>query len=683
MEAAASEDLTEGWVLKRKSALKNWKRRWLVLRGAELVYYDDADKGSVCGVVRLDKSSTADISKTFVRKSWQLSVSAVDKRMTFELENENDRNKWLLAINAAIAELSEDGPDDTECVGEADVSHGPVEADQILHSGWLAKKGARMKTWRKRWVVLTKHGALHYYEDSRMLKAKGYMEFEESVRLYTTRLSEYRNYRFCVSTISRTLELSASSLEERSMWLSCCSQVASKVSALSDFIGIVETHADFRHLRSWEESILRVADRTNEPNGIKSHFASYKKWLETFEHAKFKRMEAASAAKQARIEKDMSTPAVSSGQEETTGLKKSSMDRIKERIIQSLISDITQSSSKKICKLVAEGMHEVVSMCAQTLGSSGLDHANPGVASTGPLNSELISNIEADASVKCELIGVLNALGALFLTYRFDEPSQFSRVKFSRHLVINRLESHLCAAMTALETMETRDLSDHDSSGVMIQGFHDDTASVATCPDSGPNNLVAAAATCPSHCANMKLQLILRDLFSNAFKNNASVAVDVSNTFMVSSPSVAGFSGLAGELISVMQSAIQNFMSSKLKEIEAMLVDYLTELVEPLAAGPSCAVGGRMEGALTARALEGAGKAQSSMAAAIDSDLPMHVRIENKADSSWEELEASVANCVGGGLHALWGFAKKKTSANDNSPEEEYIDIDLDTDEDL
>ena len=719
-----------------------------MLDGPELTYYEDAQKTIRKGSLTLDQDASARICKTFLRTSWQINVTALQKHMIIELDSEEERDKWLLAINAAIRrvldELNIDEAEDNDFFGQT------FCADDIKFRGWLNKKGAKIKSWRNRFVVLTNRG-LFYFEDSSMQCPKGSVIFDKSVRLYTTEVSEAQNCKFCVSTIARTLELSAQSIELRGEWLYHCSDIVNRVASLTHFIAVVDTDVDFRYLRSWERSIF--AEDTEQYESAKHEldstgqgavgdqgalhysFVPYKGWMKVFDSSKLKQEELAEAKKKDKGRKAEAVTAVTEaeavGKSGDTKLrngprKKSSLDRIRDKIVSNLIHDITQSSTRKVSKLIVQGLYELISLCCYGLAKSGEFKADTSKIDSSPE----IPDLHIPTEAREDVIRSLNALGALILTYRFEEPSFYSRIKFSRLLAVNRLELSLKSAMSCLESVEekifnktlshteeeslkkkiihstAKRIADHNhevmihkstvrgvGSTAINEAIEDvtkgsDVSTVLTdlvinTPSDYLCSVVPSKSDLMSTCQQsptvsasaLSLQRIMRSLFANSIKGNLSFDFSSLLRPSSSSSSFAGSNDLGEELIAVFEEAIKTFVSSKLQLIEDLLVKYISDLVEMIAEESAHSISNEtVDGALLLT--EEKGKDFVARAASKATlQKPLQKYILERADTSWADLLSSVEACIGGGLQVLRGYGEKKSENDDCGSGDEEEDL--------
>lgn len=195
-----------GWVFKQGSLVRNWKKRFMVLRGRQLAYYDTAsvtartrEKGAF-QVITVELSSDIQngllvhgkggrVLKLYTdsaesTRAWYSAileattgVPAGGSRASSVSFSLDARYSMLSAASSnANGGASVDVDDELELLDRLDSmpldDGGGVES--IHHSGWLKKEGSRVKSWKKRYFTL--HGnTLSYYDSADTgSAAKGY-----------------------------------------------------------------------------------------------------------------------------------------------------------------------------------------------------------------------------------------------------------------------------------------------------------------------------------------------------------------------------------------------------------------------------------------------------------------------------------------------------------------------------
>lgn len=189
-----------GWVFKQGSLVRNWKKRFMVLRGKQLAYYDTAtitaktkEKGSF-QVITVELSSDIQngllvhgkggrVLKLYTdsaesTRAWYTAILEATTGMIVgggsRMSMTSDGRFSLLSTANSNNSSSVDVDDELELLDRLDslpLDDGTVS---IHHSGWLKKEGSRVKSWKKRYFTL--HGnTLSYYDSADTgSAAKGY-----------------------------------------------------------------------------------------------------------------------------------------------------------------------------------------------------------------------------------------------------------------------------------------------------------------------------------------------------------------------------------------------------------------------------------------------------------------------------------------------------------------------------
>ena len=90
----------------------------------------------------------------------------------------------------------------------------------VIHSGWLTKEGQRVKSWKRRYFVLTDTKLLRYFEDEQQLKFKGAINVSSISSIKEGDAVEpYWNFMIHLQTPARLYLLNADSEAKRQEWL--------------------------------------------------------------------------------------------------------------------------------------------------------------------------------------------------------------------------------------------------------------------------------------------------------------------------------------------------------------------------------------------------------------------------------------------------------------------------------
>lgn len=191
-----------GWVFKQGSLVRNWKKRFLVLRGKQLTYYDTAsitaktkEKGSF-QVITVELSSdiqngllvhgkggrvlklyteSAESTRAWYTAILEATTGMIAGGSRMSSFGAGDARYSMLSSANSNNSSSVDVDEELELLDRLDslpLDDGGVAS--IHHSGWLKKEGSRVKSWKKRYFTL--HGnTLSYYDSADTgSAAKGY-----------------------------------------------------------------------------------------------------------------------------------------------------------------------------------------------------------------------------------------------------------------------------------------------------------------------------------------------------------------------------------------------------------------------------------------------------------------------------------------------------------------------------
>lgn len=373
--------------------------------------------------------------------------------------------------------------------------------------------------WTQRYIVVSFDSIKQYKDDV----LKGELKLDESTRVIMVEQAYYNSYKFAVSTVADIFEFSASSLDERNMWIQKMVYVAEKKSELGGFVMRVNSENDYKLVRQWETTVVThsidkscglVTFKTVESevynksgrstqNPIQQqhlaaavpdnpHFASFKpfdNWQEAFE------MEVRLAQQQAQRDDELRRKGLKSPEP-------SSIDRIKDYMVDSLVSAYSVSATTKFSNQLMEGItqlieaserqlarkYHLVSAAAQGMSivadqkvqqQHGTTQLGEKPVAAGSASDVQTTKLLVEAApekttagtveptdptipleVQEDLLCMLGALRGLILTYRFQDPSRELQINFTRRLAIHQLERSLSRMMAALTELQMKSLSE-------------------------------------------------------------------------------------------------------------------------------------------------------------------------------------------------------------------------------
>lgn len=142
-----------GWALKQGSIIKNWKKRYFVLKARELIYFASASpsgKGiEEKGRLKIkDVGFTPDYHNTLVVQG-----ELKNQSLKFQVETNDESLEWFNMIRQALKSDAQ-----AQAAGRA-------AAKNAAHQGWLLKEGRNFKTWKKRYMTLSGN-VIKYHADA-------------------------------------------------------------------------------------------------------------------------------------------------------------------------------------------------------------------------------------------------------------------------------------------------------------------------------------------------------------------------------------------------------------------------------------------------------------------------------------------------------------------------------------
>ena len=95
-----------------------------------------------------------------------------------------------------------------------------------VKSGYLTKQGGSIRSWKKRWCVLTPTGMIFYFKDKKDVNSKGCVDVNSATDIIIE--DEKKKNCFGIITPSRTFLMVAESKQERDSWIQACNRFVKK-----------------------------------------------------------------------------------------------------------------------------------------------------------------------------------------------------------------------------------------------------------------------------------------------------------------------------------------------------------------------------------------------------------------------------------------------------------------------
>ncbi len=242
-----------GWLSKRGGGVKAWKRRWFVLKGAQLMYFTSPQACTASGRIPIEATRVQVDTET------EFSIIADYRSYELSAESEAEQKDWVRAITlahgkggavsgAAVAPspvaaahlnhlassasvaLSSSGEMTTFSLTSSGVHSmaspppppttplppipGAAAQDKIHNiRGWLKKAGPKGTGWKKRWFILNGN-LLVYFKGVNDATPQG------EIKMNDARIRSVDATRFNIEVQNRIFYLQAATEKEKNEWIS-------------------------------------------------------------------------------------------------------------------------------------------------------------------------------------------------------------------------------------------------------------------------------------------------------------------------------------------------------------------------------------------------------------------------------------------------------------------------------
>lgn len=155
--------LKEGWLTKQGGRVKNWKRRWFVLKDNRLYYYKRPNDVNAQGFIPLTRCvvKAAEVKKNcFKIFDPHQPFSKNHPSFYIYADSSEDLNEWMNVLD------KNSNPE-------------PIDVCPIIKEGFLSKRGGIVKNWKTRWFTL-KGNNLYYYKHKDDGEPLGFIPIERA-----------------------------------------------------------------------------------------------------------------------------------------------------------------------------------------------------------------------------------------------------------------------------------------------------------------------------------------------------------------------------------------------------------------------------------------------------------------------------------------------------------------------
>jgi len=96
----AEKIIESGYLYKRSTKLKSWKKRWFVLRGTKLAYYKNEKEYKLMSIIELNTIHR--VGKVNVSRPNVFGIVTLPRTYYVQGSNEEEVNKWIKSLNELI-----------------------------------------------------------------------------------------------------------------------------------------------------------------------------------------------------------------------------------------------------------------------------------------------------------------------------------------------------------------------------------------------------------------------------------------------------------------------------------------------------------------------------------------------------------------------------------------------------
>jgi hypothetical protein len=119
-----SNPSNEGWLTKQSDWLKDWRRRYFILKGSKL-FFAKGEFSAPHGMIDLSQCMTVKSAELKAHKKNAIEVSTKDKTFFMFADTEKEKDEWIGAIGRSIVQSSgtftkDDGAADDNNSDESD-----------------------------------------------------------------------------------------------------------------------------------------------------------------------------------------------------------------------------------------------------------------------------------------------------------------------------------------------------------------------------------------------------------------------------------------------------------------------------------------------------------------------------------------------------------------------------------
>lgn len=95
--------IRQGYLTKKGSVVKNWKRRWFILDNQTLVYYKNKGDIDSAGIINLDRCKITYENNIAIGKPYSFEIHTIDRIYYLYADSKEDLDGWLRSLQLAAA----------------------------------------------------------------------------------------------------------------------------------------------------------------------------------------------------------------------------------------------------------------------------------------------------------------------------------------------------------------------------------------------------------------------------------------------------------------------------------------------------------------------------------------------------------------------------------------------------
>ncbi len=119
----------EGWLTKQSAWLKDWRRRYFLLKGSKL-YFSKSASEAPHGFIDLSQCMTVKSAELKAGKKHAIEVSTLDTTFFMYADSEKEKDDWIGAIGRAIVQASATFTNEDGAGGAGDSDASSSDSDE-------------------------------------------------------------------------------------------------------------------------------------------------------------------------------------------------------------------------------------------------------------------------------------------------------------------------------------------------------------------------------------------------------------------------------------------------------------------------------------------------------------------------------------------------------------------------